>query len=143
MNRLEMHVSTDDDGASPPWVICTLWIYEHRSQADVLFNPDHLPHGVLRDGGLARLAALPQNSKVRDFHDGPESHGVHSTAHMSEKSRDAGSVSDFGPSNSAQWPLKNGLSLKRYERRSCLFVAKEASTEVKTKMPALQVRLAL
>jgi hypothetical protein len=127
--------------------ICTLWTHEPSfSTEEVVFNIDKFPELKLQPGSLAQIVPILQGTSVRDFvHDTPkrEHHRSSKRDATSSTHHDSSSRRNGINSSMAVTVDESGsyvtTSRDTDEQRAYVFVANDASPEMKQKYPQLHV----
>ncbi|KAF2240040.1 hypothetical protein EV356DRAFT_438368 [Viridothelium virens] len=131
-----------------PYKICTLWVHEESfSRGDVIFNASKFAECGIETGSLARIVAVQAATAVRDFQstttpvkeNGTSGQRRSSTSGLSQAAQDVSRGADdlFIDENGVK--VEGG---RRLDVEQCyVFMAEDASAEMKTKSPTLHVSL--
>jgi hypothetical protein len=130
--------------------VCTLWTHDPSfSTEEVVFNADRFPELRLKPGSLAQIIPIYQGTSVRDFQVAQstskrgveQKHGKHNISHHSHDGSQLRNTKAI-PSPHVTFD-ENGSYITTGkdtdESRSYVFVASDASPEMKQKYPNLQV----
>ena len=140
--------SQDERKTQRPFKICTLWVHEENfSKEDIVFNASKFVECAIQAGSLARIIAIKPATAVRDFQntndltneDEAPNPRRGSASGLCKPKQDIFHEIDepFYDENGAKVEDGRLLDFGRYY----VFMAEDASSELKTKSPTLQISL--